>query len=50
MDRAGLADALIKAKLMSSREGVIIYSMTLDGMTYQVPMIQEDGTWKIAVL
>jgi hypothetical protein len=50
MDRAGLADALSKAKLVSSREGAIIYSMTLDGKTYQVPMIPEDGTWKIAVL
>jgi hypothetical protein len=50
IDAAGLSAALRSASLSYSRSNAIVYVTTVRGQTYEVPLVKEEGSWKIAVL
>jgi hypothetical protein len=46
-DTAGFARALRDAKLSRSGQHSIVYETIVDGVTYQIFLVPEDGVWKI---
>jgi hypothetical protein len=44
---AALADAISRAKIAESYATAIVYTTVVDGKTFEIIMIPEDGAWKI---
>lgn len=47
---AVLAGALRDARLAKADENAIVYRTTVDGLTFEIILIPEDGVWKIDAL
>lgn len=47
---ARLASALSRATLSLANQDIIIYETVVDGISFQIRLVPEDGTWKIDML
>jgi hypothetical protein len=44
---AALADAIRRAVIAESYSTAIVYTTVIDGMTFEIKLVPEDGAWKI---
>lgn len=44
---AALADAIRRAVIAESYSTAIVYTTVVDGMTFEIKLVPEDGAWKI---